>query len=495
MAGIGFKLRQMVQEGGLTGLISGYLGSSVLAAGPWLISIATTGFLARLLHDWGQLSAILVITLGLSALAASPFQFPLTRYLSDRLYAGDTTQHVSACCTCWLLAIVPATLIFALWTGLAGLSQTPSWWLWSHCVGLFAVSLTIWMVLLFLGVVRAYMGLILAFLLGNLVSLFFAWRWSGHPLETAFNPLSGYLIGQLLVAGVLIWTLLKEFPWPRSFAWDARAVGSLQKYAKLTALGFLYYLGIWADKLLMALGPGSQSHGAFWLRTHPDYQNLAFLASLTCLPALSIFFLQTETDFFERYREFFLALKSGSPLGQIRQVKKRMLDSLKNSARSLVFIQGTISLVAVLLAPVWLLQQATPAQEATARWLLIGVFFQTLMFFAVVVLLYFEWYSQALHSVLIFALINSLGTPLSPVPGLAFCASAVLALGWALFQLLTLLPQVDRIVYQRQPLTLHWLQGDNSAPPPDGFVVLEVQGKTPAGAQGVYTLLKAKEAS
>ena len=150
MAGIGFKLRRLVQEDGLRGMLLGYLSSAVLCGGPWLISIATLALMSRILQGETALFSSLVVTINiLTLLAAGPFQFALTRYLSDRLYAADIGRHTSAFLTSWCLGVAPACGLFALL-----LAVTPLNWSWKvQALALFGLISTVRMLFLFLGVV------------------------------------------------------------------------------------------------------------------------------------------------------------------------------------------------------------------------------------------------------------------------------------------------------------------------------------------------------
>lgn len=449
MAGIGFKLRRMVQEEGLKGLLLGYLSSAILSAGPWLISIATLALMSRALRGNSELFSALVVTINVLTLwATGPFQFALTRYLADRLYAADIERHLSAFVTCWLLGVAPPTALFGLL-----LLASPLSWAWRlQALSLFGLTSSLWMLLLFLGVVRAYRVIIGAFLLGNGVSAgasLVLGRWFRDP---QLGMLTGYTVGQAILVATLLWVLVSEFPHHR-LSWDRQAVHALRRFPALTLAGLLYYLGLWADKALLRWSHDSYSlAGVFWLRANPAYEQAAFLAQLTVLPSLALFFLAVETEFFERFRAFFVDISSGRSLFQIGQSKARMLNSLRSGGLRLALNQGVVTLVAVLLAPYWM-----PADIVSlGRTQMVGVYFQTLLYFGTVVLLYYELYRQALLGIAVFALANVL---LTTVSGAGFVAAGILAVATNLVCLLRTLPVIDQLVFERQPLRLFQIEG------------------------------------
>ncbi|MBS2038138.1 exopolysaccharide Pel transporter PelG [bacterium] len=463
MAGIGFKLRRMVAEDGLQGLILGYFSSAVLSGGPWLISIATLALMSRILQGDTALFSTLVVTINiLSLLAAGPFQFALTRYLSDRLYAADIERHLSAFVTSWLLGVAPASALFAL---LLLLSPMEAAWK-AQALALFGLTSTIWMLLLFLGVVRAYRTLILAFVVGNASGALAAFGLG--QLAGQWGMMLGYTFGQALLLAILLWVLLVEFPIAR-VAWDPGVVQCLRRYPALTLGGALYYLGIWADKAYFRLGQQATVVADIpWLRSNPVYEQAAFLAQLTVLPALALFFLAVETEFFERFREFFVQLGGGASLFQIGRAKQEMLETLRRGALRLIGWQALVTLLACLLAPCWM---PGPAVEL-GRVHMLGVYFQTLLYFSTVVFFYFELYEQSLAGIAVFALGNLLLTPWLP-PGWGFVLGSLAGVAVGFGQLRRTLPEIDRLVFERQPLALTTLT--------------ELEGRPAAGGLGLVT--------
>jgi len=145
-----------------------------------------------------------------------------------------------------------------------------------------------------------------------------------------------------------------------------------------------------------------------------------------------------------------------------------MLEALQQGGWRLVQGQGVVTLLACLLAPCWMPAGAVEL----GRIHMLGVYFQTLLYFATVVQFYFELYRESLAGIATFALGNMLLTPLL-APGWGYGVSSLLGLAVSLVQLRRTLPAIDRLVFQRQPLELTDLR--------------QLEGRPAAGGLGVIT--------
>lgn len=427
----------MVHQEGLQGLVLGYLSSAILAAGPWLISVATLAILTRWVGgSYSAFSRWVVTINALTLVAAGPFQFALTRYLSDRLYAADIGRHLSAFLTCWCIGSFPPSLLF----GLAILCTSLSFGWKCQLIALFALTSSLWMLLLFLGVVRAYRVILLAFLLGNGASALASVLGARNLADSELGALTGYTLGQAGIVAVLMWVLVAEFPL-EGLGWDRSSLQALKRFPALTLSGLLYYSGLWADKVVLR---------GFSTQALSHYEQAAFLAQLTVVPALAVFFLAVETEFYERFRQFFVDIGSGRSLFQIMQSKDRMLTSLTQALTRMALTQAVISFLAILLAPAWMPLEVV----ATGRTLTLGVYLQTLLYFGTIVLFYFELYAEALWGIALFFCGNLLATALFSAAGWGYVLGSGLGLAANLWMLKRKLPVVEQLIFERQPLQL-----------------------------------------
>lgn len=484
MAGIGFKLRRMVDEGSFAGFLQGYLYSAIIAAGPWLISIAAMAGLAWLSGGTSPLfSTTIVYVYSFTLIFVGLFQFTVTRYLSDRLYAGDTEAHLPAFLTTWVISVIPQGTLFYVLTTL--LKAPPAFRL--HAVALYGIVATMWVALIFLGVVRAYRLVVASFVVGGMMSVAFATllgRWFALPGEHASQTgmLMGYAVGQACGLLVLLWVLFAEFRMQRF--WEPQVLRYLRVYPYLTTAGLVYYAGMWMDKFVLRFSSRGEMVAPPFLYAAHSYEMADFVAQLTVIPALAVFFLRVETDFFERFRDFYALIEHKGSLAQIETARLRMIEAIKGGAGRLLVAQGLITVLAVLLAPALFFRlELDDLTLRLARLQMVAVFFQTLMFCVSVVLMYFELYTEACVTMAAFLVCNLLLTlallPLGPTwDGLGFVGAGVASSGLGAFLLALRLRRIDYITFVRQPIA--------------NLVTLPPERLSPGPAPGEYTYLRGR---
>src|SRR5215831_5561838 len=116
MAGIGFRLENLVTQGSYLEAATAYASSAVITAGPWLsgvvalvvLNISTSSYLQE--SDHSLLFATIVSTFAASLLIVGGLQLPVTRYLADRLYLKDTAS-IAPTCTGVLCMVIPFSLV------------------------------------------------------------------------------------------------------------------------------------------------------------------------------------------------------------------------------------------------------------------------------------------------------------------------------------------------------------------------------------------------
>jgi len=116
-----------------------------------------------------------------------------------------------------------------------------------------------------------------------------------------------------------------------------------------------------------------------------------FLAYLTVVPAIAVFMLSIETDFFEKYQNFYKDVAGHAPWRKLRQDHEEILGSLSRGLRNVVVLQGCITAFVVLSAPALLsLIGVNLLGLGMFRLGVVGSFFHVLLGFVAVVLAYFD---------------------------------------------------------------------------------------------------------
>lgn len=431
MAGIGFRLQRLLNQGSYGGLLQAYIYSAIISTGPWMLSIVGLALIGVAVRPFvsgvaiTEFRCIVVYAYAASLILTGAVQLGTTRYLADRLFVHDSAAL--APCYHWLglLTLVSTGIIGASLAWLAGLDL-------AHAIPavvlLQAISLT-WMCMLFLSAAKDYLAICGAFALGYGVSVgacVLGAAQAGVP-----GMLWGFASGQVVLATLIGVRIRAEFPGGSNL--DGRVVGHWIGMPYLVLIGLFYNLGIWADKLVMWHGPGSEAVVGL-LRVSPRYDACMFFSYLTVVPAMALFLIRIEVAFYKHYAAFYSAITGGGDLATIMLAKQNMVAALRLSAVRLFKLQGTLTLGLVLLTPHLIAPLGlTDDHIPILRLALTGAFIQVLLQITLVVLLYFDWQRDTAWMTLIFAAANLLITRLlilghESLAGLGYLAAGLIAL-------------------------------------------------------------------
>ena len=411
MAGIGFKLRKMTEEGGLLGFFGGYATAAAIMAGPWLLTVLTVGAMSFFGQSLDRLSLYLTHIYPLSLIVVGFIQFPATRYLSDLLYVGQYKDVFPALNATLLTGNLASTLLALLWA-----LTTPDVSL-GEKMGVLSLTNIVtmqWIALIFLVTIHRYFAIIGAFMLGGIVS-FLVGLELNYTLGTT-GALFGFALGQAITVAILLVSLMREYP--ASSHWDFGYVDWIKRSPSLSLAGGLFYLGSFADKIVFRYGafltdaPGTGELRLYpWLYMSHPYETITFLAQLTIIPALAIFYIRLETGFFEVYKAFYNTIDERGNLEQLHYIKREILAQLNRGAKNIFAIQGVISVLAILLAAeIFPWVSNTQLQDNLLRVSILAAFFGIFVLLTIVIFLYFEFYKESCWAAASYLTLNGLFT-------------------------------------------------------------------------------------
>ena len=403
MAGIGFELRRLVQrDSGLLSRVRAYSAAGMIAAGPWLVTMASL-WLVRVAAEWlgaARIEGFLSIVgsvFAASLVTVSGLQMAVTRFLADDLYSQSYGGLLPSFATCSvMLAAVQATtgLLACHWLGFEP-ALTGAVVLLYVCV-----SLT-WLSMAWLTVIRQHDKVLLVYLLGGIA---FVLALHALPTDSAladvvwtYALVNGFVVAamSLLVARGL------EAPDGRR----ADVLVGVWRHRVLLLTGTLYGLSLWSDKWIFWILDGVPTIGA--LRHHPLYDACFYLGYLTVVPALSINLVHLETRFYERYRDYFGAVTGNATLRTIRSLGQTMADSLRDGTGRLLRIQGGVTVACIALAePIVDMVGLPPYAARVFRFACVGAFCHVLLLLTILLLLYFDRRHAAARACLWFFACN-----------------------------------------------------------------------------------------
>lgn len=409
MAGIGFRLRRMLDQESYLATIKAYLYSALISSGPWLITILVIGILGILqaskvpFEESTVFRTTIIYVYAFSLITVGLIQMPLTRYLADLLFARDFEMY--------LPTYAGAMLIVGVIQGVVGGIAVFGFTEWSplfkvHALLLYLVVSFVWVAMIFVSTVKDFVSISLAFIGGGVVSIGGGYVLEGYKGVDGY--MVGYTLGQIVIFLVLTIRIALEFPSSRGLSFEF--LRYLEKFPSLVGIGFLYNLAIWSDKFIYWFSPIGEHVDSFLYSCYL-YDVPMYLAYLTVVPAMALFLIRIETSFYQYYKDYYGAIVGKRGLADIMAKKEAMVDSIKLSTNRLIRIQGTISLVALLVAPYLI-------KPLGLNWLHLGILrigilgaFMHVMFLTLSIgLLYFEFRKETLMITALFFVLNTVGT-------------------------------------------------------------------------------------
>ena len=456
MAGIGFRLREIVTRKTFTEWVQLYLYSAIVFAGPWLFSIlclaALSVFALPDLHREGValFTVTVVYCYAFSLIATGLLQLPVTRYVADRLYVKDRTSILPSFVATTIVVATVQAFVGAAFMSLCDVSLAYKIW----ATSLYVVISVIWMAMIFLTAAKDYNALVAGFFVGYLVS-FVLGKLLGMRMGVD-GLLCGFLAGQVVLCFWLVWRIFEEFPNDLPFNFDFRH--TFTQYPTLAWSGVAYSAAIWIDKFLFWFHPktGIRVHSLFY--THFPYDSAMFFAYLTIVPTLSLFLVRVETEFYTKYKAFFGGILNKDPLSAIEARKRELIETLRKSLGAVIIYQGIVTLAVMILLPM-LLDTFDISQDhlPVFRTACIGAVFHVLLLVLTVVLLYFD-FRGAVLLVSAFFLVSNAGftwiTLSMPEDtwGLGYLGSTALSLLLCIVLLWNRLTNLEFVTFVRQPI-------------------------------------------
>jgi len=404
MAGIGFQLRTLLDEGTYFGTLKGYLFATYLVAGPWIVTAAVIGLLTTMsgLHanDYAILRTAIVYCYAYSLIFTGTYQMPLTRYIADEIYLGRIQSLAPA-----YLGISLITISVLGTFGMAyGLLFPLSWlfrFTFTACITTIGL---LWVAGIFLGCLRNYHRIGVCYTVGSLFS--FIGALYGRHLLGLDGAFLGFTAGQVCTLFGLSYGIISELGFP-GLKPSFECLEALGRFKLHLFIGLFYSLTIWVDKMIYWYSPIGET-ACRGLYSFGHYDSAIYISYVTIIPALGMFMLSIETSFYEAYRDFYGVIQHKFPLNAIRRRRDDIERSLSYSFFELLKIQGVITFLCFYFAPEVLSRFGFPTEMLkTLRMGLWAAFFHALFLFGTLLLLYFDFKREAFAGNAIHLSINA----------------------------------------------------------------------------------------
>ena len=418
MAGIGFELRKLARRDDLMGVVASLTHASVVSTGPWIMTVLALGAIDIIGLNWLDqeemkvFRIIVIYNFGFSLVAAGPLMMVATRYLADRIYEKKVTETPGMLIGGFIVLLVQMPIVGWFYGYYAALDPAVRV---AAIANYFVISF-IWYVGIFLSALRDFRSITIGFAIGMssafALTVLLGGRWG------AAGMLTGFSVGLTMLLSLEVARVLVEFPYGfvRPFAFLRAA----RKYWELTLGALFYNLAVWIDKWIMWTLPDRDEIAAVMI-SYPLYDSTMFLAYLTVIPAIAVFVLSVETDFFERYQNFYKDVSGHAPWRKLTEDHQEILASLSRGLRNVVVFQGCITAFVVLAAPnILSLIGVNLIGLGMFRLGVIGSFFHVLMAFVTVVLAYFDLRRKLLFVYFLLFVTNTVFSLISTRMGFAY---------------------------------------------------------------------------
>ncbi|MEC4683746.1 MAG: exopolysaccharide Pel transporter PelG [Nitrospirota bacterium] len=431
MAGIGFALRKLADREDLSSIVSGFVLSAIVAAGPWIlttvgllvVSYSSMGFFARV-RDYLLFRSLVTFSFAITLILVSLIQLPTTRFVADRFFEMKLSDNRSIYLTSVGLVLlfgVPLAALFSFSLHLPFLILVAYF-------DLLIVLMLLWVTTALVSTLHDYGSVGISFFSGASVSVagtLFGARYGGVE-----GALFGYLLGQGVIVALLAVRIIVEFP--GKFFWNRAFVRFIKYRKRLILLGFVMTLGIWVDKILFWYGPSSEKVVGY-IRINHLYDIAMFFALLTVIPTLALFVFYFETGFYERYRTVFDLLEEKKPLSEVLEAKERMVRFIRQGLGYILKIQGAVTFVVVLNGHAILsLFHADLLSLPIFRMGVLGGFCQVILMMEFTLLLYFNQQKMVSRLAWVLFVLNGgltlLGMAISPrLEGFGYLAACLVS--------------------------------------------------------------------
>ena len=352
MAGIGFELRKILKEDRLLSLAKVYGYSAILSSGPWVVSIIAillVGFIN--IANYGANSEVyrfqVVITyaiaLASSLIITGILQLPFTRYVADLIFKHREDEilpsYFGAIFISWLIGI-PLIVPFYLWV-FDGMSVV----FIIGVISTFLILCGVWISSILAASLKYYHGVVWAYFISYalivIISIYF-----GDTIEKLIYI---FFLGNAVLFIILMTLIVKSYDSSIFLKIDFFLAPNF--YWSLGIAGLTYNLGAWVDKVIFWYHPATGYAVLGKLHASIVYDMPIFLAYLSILPGMAIFFYRLESDFAEKYDLYYDAVRSGGTLGMIKQYKNEMIGVIRHAIHEIIMIQGVIDIILFLTAP------------------------------------------------------------------------------------------------------------------------------------------------
>lgn len=457
MAGIGFQLKKMFNGSGLLTNIRAYGYSTIVTVGPLALCILLmTGAQQLLLsvdtpHTERELFlASTEYALIFSQIITGGFNLIVSRYVADQIFLNQYANILASMYGVMSICISIGGVIAFIFFSFSPLNLT-----FKFVSYIFFMELIIiWIQCMYVSALKDYMKIVKSFFIGVFISgLAIVICISIFKLNSATAMMICLDLGFFFM--ILKFTqYIREFFKVNNYKYFD-FIPYFKKYPLLFFCGFLYTLGLYGHNLVVWQSDLRYIVADTFVIA-PYYDVPVFFAYLSVLPAMVLFVVSVETNFYSAYKTYYNRILNSFPLKDILLAKKDMFKILSLELTFIAEIQLFVAIVSIAIGLKFLpLLGFTFDQIQIYIILVLGYLFFIIMYTIVLLLLYYDDQKGANWTTVIY----TIGSMLISVLflhggnfGFPVFISAFFSLLFGLWKLTHYLNNIDYYTFCSQPL-------------------------------------------
>jgi uncharacterized membrane protein len=405
MTGINVTIEAMTRRGTLAGVFGAYAYAALLVAGPWIFTVLGLFSLGTECTgnciDLTIFRSVVIYNSMYALIVTSPLAFLCGRFVAGQVQDGYCENVFCALVISVgafsLLTLVSVAPFYIFATTLDDIEKVAS------IQNAIMIGCS-WLLIPFLGGVRAYNAVLMAFGAGA-ISMLTIGSALHEPraasLLLAFN--CSFAITNLVMLGNVV------YRFGTKVVFDSKLKASVIRHWELPAAGFVYALGLWIDKIIMwhaAPSGGLVVAGA--LQTMPSYDTAMFWAQLSSIPIIAVFFVHVETRFSVMTHNYHTRMQQRATLRELNEIVSNVGSYVLSSMFALFSALGIVAGMMIMLSLVFMPELGLrPAYMGTLRISLCSMAFYTSAMFCFTFLLHLDLRRPALLIVLTFLVLNA----------------------------------------------------------------------------------------
>lgn len=344
MAGIGFKLRQMVEPESYLSLVKAYGYSGLVASGAWIIATGAI-IIAILFINFDfinelyirQFQVTITFLIVNSFVLSSFAQHSYTRYVSDRLFEKKMGRILPSLISISLVITAVYGVLAYLLVDWMFPKQTYLYRLF-FCAS-FVMLVNIWPSTNLLVGLKKTNELLFSYLLGYGVMLVCAFFLKESKLV---GLMFSFFLGQFFLFGALMLFIVKNFFSDELI--DFEFYSRQKTHFSLAFVSLFFNLGCWIDKYIFWYYPETGFSVIGIIHASTVYDLPMFVAFMLMIPAFTVFVFRVEIDFAIYYDYYYDAIRSGGSFREILEKRDQLVAKSTEAIMDTLKVQGLVLL-------------------------------------------------------------------------------------------------------------------------------------------------------